>query len=137
MDESVMTPSTRTSPGAVLDLPVFKNQYSYGYITDHLFSKGFMDTQCSIGHEFQPRDSNWTSPNSINEEAVPRLVDAFLVHVHKKGPILDIKTGKEYANNAASDGLRWDAPSCLVVRLSHLYHGVFNSYNTNSYDACS
>ncbi|KAH7389223.1 hypothetical protein BKA64DRAFT_758445 [Cadophora sp. MPI-SDFR-AT-0126] len=108
MDENMMTPDGRTSPDAVIDWPVFKNQYPLGFITDSLFVHAYASlTPTSTSDEL-------SSP-SINEESVPRLVEVFLCRVHTKNPVLDIETARRYANAVAQHGLRWNGPSCLTL----------------------
>lgn len=50
-----------------------------------------------------------------DEERIPALVDVFLQNVHTKNPILDVESLVKQARRFASEGLGWDAWSCLVL----------------------
>lgn len=53
-----------------------------------------------------------------HDDFVP-LCRRFLDHVHPRNPILQKEELMSYALEVAANGLRWDADSCLVVRLSY------------------
>lgn len=55
-----------------------------------------------------------------NEEHIPLLIDKFLQNVHTKNPVLDVEQLVKHARNIASQGLGWDAWSCLVLLASAL-----------------
>ena len=55
-----------------------------------------------------------------NEEQIPLLVDNFLQNVHTKNPVLDVEQLVKQARVVASNGLGWDAWSCLVLLASAL-----------------
>ena len=54
----------------------------------------------------------------IHDEAFVPLCRKFLTHVHTKNPILDGSLLEAYAMDCTEHGPKWDAPSCLVVRLT-------------------
>lgn len=66
-------------------------------------------------------DGQTTSSNSggvggsIQEEDFIPLSKRFLAYVHIKNPILDLAGYRSYVREAASNGIGWDGPSCLVV----------------------
>lgn len=111
LDENMLTPSARTSPDAVLDWPVFESCYVTGFITRELFDQNFIDDSRTDKSEHDISQSS----AFINEEAVPQLVEVFLTRVHIKSPILDPNIAREFGFKIAHEGLRWDAPSCLVL----------------------
>jgi len=49
-----------------------------------------------------------------------RLLHTFLEQVHIANPILDVPLVTDYLYQACVHGIGWDAPSCLVVRLSSI-----------------
>ena len=51
----------------------------------------------------------------LNEEQIPYLVDKFLENVHTKNPVLDVEQLVKQSRVIASNGLGWDAWSCLVL----------------------
>jgi hypothetical protein len=114
MDENMMTPACRTSPDAVLDWPKFEKQYPWGYITDSLFTEEFNGARATTAI-VEGRSGGPVTPASINEESVPRLVEAFLCRVHTKCPVLDVEVARNFARDVAQDGLRWNGESCLTV----------------------
>ncbi|PVH70328.1 hypothetical protein DL98DRAFT_504778 [Cadophora sp. DSE1049] len=117
-DENMLTPASQTSPDAVLDWPIFGNQFQWGYITDSLFTEGMARSKPAIVQKSST--SNFGSTAAINEEAIPRLVEVFLSRVHTKCPVLDIELARNYARDVAQDGLRWTGPSCLTLIMSAL-----------------
>lgn len=56
----------------------------------------------------------------IAGETLVPLCRKFLVHVHTRNPILDSRELMAAAARCAEHGLKWDAPSCLVVRIPGL-----------------
>ena len=108
-------PPCQTSPDATLAWPIFGGKYPRDYINECLFINEVEDPG--------PRDhmgsSNEVSSRAvrslIDEEAIPRLTEQFLMNVHIKNPILDVGVIREYARTVSQEGPRFDAPSCLVV----------------------
>ncbi|KAF7959439.1 hypothetical protein EAE96_001056 [Botrytis aclada] len=111
LDENMLTPSARTSPDAVLDWPVFESYYLKDVIIRELFDQEIVDDSRPDKSEHDVSQSS----AFINEEVVPQLVEVFLTRVHIKSPVLDPKTAREFGFKIALEGLRWDAPSCLVL----------------------
>lgn len=120
LDLNMMTPPCRTSPDAVLDWPVFESRYRSGYISDGLFTQGLRHEKPLETLAQLAPGSSFVSPSSINEESVPRLVEAFLARVHIKAPVLNVKIAREYSRTVAQEGVRWTGPSCLVLIMSAL-----------------
>jgi hypothetical protein len=54
----------------------------------------------------------------IQEELLIPLCRKFLLHIHPRNPILESDQLIAYAKDAAENGLKWNASSCLVVRWS-------------------
>lgn len=76
------------------------------------------DLQSWFMEEVQTEDRPIHRQKGIEEDASPEYVTQFLANVHTKNPVLDNKTMLLYARSIAENGLAWDGPSCLVVRLS-------------------
>ncbi|KAH9207667.1 hypothetical protein DL95DRAFT_482473 [Leptodontidium sp. 2 PMI_412] len=127
-DENMLTPASQTSPDAVLDWPIFENQFPWGYITDSLFTDGIEESKMTNVHN--ANTSNFGTPASINEEAIPRLVEVFLSQVHTKCPVLDIEIARNYARDVARDGLRWTGPSCLTINFEIALLGFLDPRKT-------
>ena len=53
---------------------------------------------------------------NLDLERCHRLWESFLENVHVKNPVLDEVKVRIYIGQVCSDGLKWDAQSCLVVR---------------------
>ncbi|CAG9978427.1 unnamed protein product [Clonostachys byssicola] len=52
---------------------------------------------------------------SIREDAIPGLVEKFLLYVHIKNPVLDHDKLRKYAKTVREEGPGWDGKSCLVL----------------------
>lgn len=123
--DELRIPPARTTPDAVLQWPIFGNLYPANYITDAVFEAHAEDeydpdSQDSIPYQHHPAKPRLSRSSGgggvgIDEDAIPDLVQKFLELVHVKNPILDTDTILSYAHHVAEEGLRWDAPSCLVV----------------------
>ena len=76
-----------------------------------------------VGVLFTPSESNDESDTftvaggllPLNEEQIPILVDRFLQNVHTKNPVLDVEQLVKHARTVASNGIGWNALSCLVL----------------------
>ena len=53
--------------------------------------------------------------HGIQEDSLVPLCRKFLAYIHPRNPILEADDLLVYAKSAAENGIRWDAPSCLVV----------------------
>lgn len=110
-------PPHRTSADNVLTWPVFGGKYHSNYLIQPLLSdKEFADPQLHAG-QTQERD-NFVLLNSLSpleEERIPALVDGFLQNVHTKNPVLDVETLVLKSREAATQGLKWDAWSCILL----------------------
>lgn len=67
----------------------------------------------------QPSNSSALNGSGIQEDAFAPLCRKFLTHVHPRNPILESNELIAHAKQATEYGIKWDAPSCLVVRALH------------------
>ncbi|KAI3546430.1 hypothetical protein CABS03_13053 [Colletotrichum abscissum] len=63
----------------------------------------------------QPSSSSTVNGSGIQEDAFVPLCRKFLTHVHPRNPILESNELIAYAKQATEYGIKWDAPSCLVL----------------------
>lgn len=68
----------------------------------------------------QPSNSSTVNGSGIQEDAFVPLCRKFLTHVHPRNPILESNELIAYAKQTTEYGIKWDAPSCLVVRALNL-----------------
>jgi hypothetical protein len=110
-------PPHRTTADNVLTWPVFGGKYHSNYLIQPLLSdKEFADPQLHSS-QTDERD-NFVLLNSLpplEEERIPALVDGFLQNVHTKNPVLDVETLVLKSREAATQGLKWDAWSCILL----------------------
>jgi hypothetical protein len=94
----------------VLSWPVFQRRFE-----DRLDIKSRLArSEAAISRRFsQPLDS--ISQITLDIETCSRLLESFLENVHIKNPVLDETEIRMYIQQTCSDGLGWDAQSCLVV----------------------
>ena len=76
--------------------------------------------------------SNDLHPQRLNLDlsACIRLLHNFLERVHIANPILNTSTVLDYFHQVCLHGLRWDAPSCLVVSFQSLNFHVWLPRNS-------
>ncbi len=105
-------PTCNTTADSVLTWPIFEARFPPEYLIDILLE--------SPSHK--PDQGVWsdtlTVPGGLEpipDERIPSLVDKFLEDVHTKNPILDVEALVRYGRRAVTNGLGWDAPSCLVL----------------------
>ncbi|KAF4970536.1 hypothetical protein FSARC_2445 [Fusarium sarcochroum] len=108
-------PSSKTNVDSILQWPIFGNRYPPNYLTDAVYELEAYDG--GEGHNLSSSKLGSTKTRSIgiDEDGISDLVRRFLDLVYIKNPILDIDTICAYTQNVVEDGLRWDAPSCLVL----------------------
>ncbi|KAH8734252.1 hypothetical protein BGZ61DRAFT_341832 [Ilyonectria robusta] len=111
-------PSSKTSPDAILQWPIFENRYPRNYMVDAVFMADMADD--SDVEELNPavktrRSNSRLKGSGIDEDQILDLVQRFLDLVHIKNPVLDPDTIWSYARRVVEDGLKWDSPSCLVL----------------------
>ena len=113
-------PSSKTNVDSILQWPIFGNKYPPNYLTDAVYELEAYDG--GEGHNLSTSKLGSTKTRSIgiDEDGISDLVRRYLDLVYIKNPILDIDTICAYTRDVVEDGLRWDAPSCLVVRLTPL-----------------
>ena len=111
--EFLQIPAQRTTADAVLRWEIFEDRYP---------PSALVGMQCSGGRAQDQDSSNdgetFTVRSSVlapNEEQIPSLIESFLRNVHTKNPVLDAEQLLRQARIVASDGLGWDAWSCLVL----------------------
>ncbi|KAK1823327.1 hypothetical protein LTR12_002176 [Friedmanniomyces endolithicus] len=111
--EFLQIPAQRTTADAVLRWEIFEDRYP---------PSALVGMQCSGGGAQDQDSSNegetFTVRSSVlapNEEQIPSLIESFLRNVHTKNPVLDAEQLVRQARIVASDGLGWDAWSCLVL----------------------
>ncbi|KAF2154469.1 hypothetical protein K461DRAFT_312359 [Myriangium duriaei CBS 260.36] len=102
----VQIPAQKTSADAVLTWPIFENRFPFNTLTDAVFQPH------ASGIDTKPPIRSVDLPP---EERIPGLVDKFLKNVHTKNPILDVELLLQQSRRIASEGLDWDAHSCLVL----------------------
>lgn len=105
-------PTCNTTADSVLTWPIFQGRFPNDYLIDVLLEGG----------SHKPDHTGWSDaivvPGGIEplaDERIPALIDKFLEDVHTKNPILDVEALVRYGRRAATSGLSWDAPSCLVL----------------------
>ncbi|KAK0342168.1 hypothetical protein LTR91_023843 [Friedmanniomyces endolithicus] len=116
--EFLQIPAQRTTADAVLRWEIFEDRYP---------PSALVGMQCSGGRAQDQDSSNdgetFTVRSSVlapNEEQIPSLIESFLRNVHTKNPVLDAEQLVRQARIVASDGLGWDAWSCLVLLAASL-----------------
>ncbi|KAF5027830.1 hypothetical protein F66182_57 [Fusarium sp. NRRL 66182] len=111
-------PSSKTSVDAFLQWPIFGKRFPPNYLTDAVYELDAYDEGESNGKTGRSSSrlcSSKAQPIGIDEDGIGDLVRRFLDLVHIKNPILDVDMMYAYTQNVIEDGLRWDAPSCLVL----------------------
>lgn len=112
-------PSHRTTSDTVLAWPVFDGRFpSMPLLGAFLGGKADEHSQ-----DEQQAAAYFTVDGGISsteEERLPILVDCFLQNVHTKNPILDVEALVLQVRRIASEGLRWDPWSCLVLMAAAL-----------------
>lgn len=107
-------PEHRSSADTVLTWEIFENRYPQNALIGSLFKS---ETP-GVDHSLLNDTDVFNSARGLNppdEERIPQLVDSFLQHVHTKNPILDVESLVKHARLSATEGLGWDAKSCLVL----------------------
>ena len=110
-------PPHRTTADTVLTWPIFEGKYHDNYLIQPLlYDKDIADPPLHPGSNLE-RDSYsmLTSLPPLEEERIPILVDAFLQNVHTKNPVLDVESLVLKSRDAATQGLGWDAWSCIIL----------------------
>ena len=120
-------PACRTTADTVLTWPVFNDNYTADCLIGGIFSPPVDPSQLGLSEEHCSKFSKigrglssdvFTASgglHTLSEEKIPSLIERFLQNVHTKNPILDVEALLRYGRSAAEHGLRWDAPSCLVL----------------------
>ncbi|KXJ97328.1 hypothetical protein Micbo1qcDRAFT_230011 [Microdochium bolleyi] len=108
--DQLRIPAGRTTPDCVLQWPIMHGRFPSYYLVDAVFEAETVEDSDEGSH-----GSRLGRLGSVDENAIVGLVHRFLELVHIKNPVLDVDTICAYARRVAEDGLRWDAPSCLVL----------------------
>jgi hypothetical protein len=117
--EFMEIPSSRTTADTILLWPIFEEKFPPEYLIAPLFQTNLENLD--DGSNMQQDETLLrfsaieASRPSFREYEVDELVEKFLLYVHIKNPILDVKTLKSYAQRVVEDGPGWDGGSCLVV----------------------
>ena len=110
-------PPHRTTADTVLTWPIFEGKFHENYLIQPLLcNKDIADPKLHPGSSLE-RD-NYSMLNSLaplEEERIPGLIDTFLQNVHTKNPVLDVETLVLKSRDAATQGLGWDAWSCILL----------------------
>ncbi|KAF7550236.1 hypothetical protein G7Z17_g5842 [Cylindrodendrum hubeiense] len=112
-------PSSKMSPDAILQWPIFENQYPRNYMVDAIFMADIHDDDSDV-EDMNPeiktqRHNSRMKGSGIDEDQILDLVQRFLDLVHIKNPVLNPDTVWSYARRVVEEGLEWDSSSCLVL----------------------
>lgn len=99
-------PSSRSSPDAILQWPIFEGYFEPDCLVNTLFEAE--STSGGLEHLSSSRGTH-------QDDEIVWLVDNFLVNTHIKNPILDADTLTEYVQIVVENGAQWDDITCLVV----------------------
>ena len=110
-------PPHRTTADTILTWSIFQGTFRENYLIEPLlYDPEVSDPQI---HQSGADDRDtFTMINSLaplEDQKIPSLVDNFLQNVHTKNPILDVETLVLKSREAATQGLGWDAWSCLLL----------------------
>ncbi|RYP91458.1 hypothetical protein DL770_002397 [Monosporascus sp. CRB-9-2] len=110
------SPYMATRCESILRWPVFKGtiEEEDAKIQSFLFES---DAAATLSDCALPRASSTSLPG-IEENAFVPLCRKFLTHVYPRNPVMEKEHLISYAKDAAANGLKWDASSCLVVRFA-------------------
>ncbi|KAK4551624.1 hypothetical protein LTR86_011048 [Recurvomyces mirabilis] len=112
--EFLQIPTQRTTADAVLTWEIFERRYP----PSALIGVHFTRVSRLQDRESAPSDDTFTVHRGTlapREEQLPALIESFLQNVHTKNPVLDTDQLVRQARMISSDGLSWDAWSCLVL----------------------
>ncbi len=110
-----------TSTGKCEDLlewDIFEGKYHRSETETLIFNPDAIHhSQQGLGSsvEADPDRRSTCGWRGVQEEDILRLIQRFLANVHIKNPILNADDIKRMGKDVMEHGLRWDAPSCLVV----------------------
>ena len=109
-------PGGRSGADNILTWPIFQGAYPPEHLIEPLFN---VRAATEAGNTVRSSSNNHSFPpgtfQPLSDERIPGLIDRFLQNAHTKNPILDVESLVRYGRDAAENGLRWDAPSCLVL----------------------
>lgn len=106
-------PTCNSTADSILTWPIFQGKFPSNFLIKDLLEHGSHKPD----HEGQ-WSGDIAKPGEIQplaDDMIPSLIDKFLELVHTKNPILDAEALVRYGRRAATAGLGWDAPSCLVL----------------------
>lgn len=112
-------PAHRTTADTVLGWDIFEGKYPPMALIGCLFTS----TEENFSPDLVSRSDSFCVAGGLtplNEEQMPLLVDKFLENVHTKNPVLDVEQLVKQVRSIASNGIGWDAWSCLVLLASAL-----------------
>jgi len=119
--EYLHIPACRTSPGKILQWPIFEAEYPANCLDESFVLSS--EASADQGPTDGPCRSSWKSNGGrsshgsfgVQEEEIEGLIEDFLAGVHIKNPILHPDSLRLYARNVAENGPQWDSKTCLVV----------------------
>ncbi|KAH8649343.1 hypothetical protein BX600DRAFT_112758 [Xylariales sp. PMI_506] len=114
-EDEIYISSSFSSTDSILAWPFFESQLGKANLSQELF---IADHEKAKRFDTNPHNSpedGYIHRAGIREDDIPVLISRFLNLVHTKNPILETDTLKSYAADIIENGLRWDAPSCLVL----------------------
>ncbi|EXJ90828.1 hypothetical protein A1O1_03933 [Capronia coronata CBS 617.96] len=120
-DEELRIPSARTSADNVLLWPIFEQRYQAHFFVSGLFTRSFhagngnQGSQTFLNPGLRLNSTTNVSMGISIEENVVEHVEAFLMLVYPKNPVLDPVKLRRYAQAVEENGIGWNDESCLVL----------------------
>ena len=117
-------PPHRTTADTILTWSIFQGTFRENYLIEPLlYDPEVSDPQIhQCGSDDRDTFTMINSLAPLEDQKIPSLVDNFLQNVHTKNPILDVETLVVKSREAATQGLSWDAWSCLLLLTCALGH---------------
>jgi Fungal Zn(2)-Cys(6) binuclear cluster domain len=110
-------PPHQTTADTILTWPIFENKFTENFLIEPLLTDPAVSDPQLYARSGSNEDNYAmiASLAPLDEERIPSLVDHFLQNVHTKNPVIDVETLVQRSRLAATQGLGWDAWSCLVL----------------------
>lgn len=103
----------------ILEWPIFEGRFRRSETEALIFNPDLAHEGPSDQHSSFSVESDSVRrcrpSRGVQEEDMMGFIREFLANVHIKNPILDADDVQRMAKDALEHGLKWDAPSCLVV----------------------
>ncbi|PVH85798.1 hypothetical protein DL98DRAFT_37513 [Cadophora sp. DSE1049] len=117
-DHYLTIPSSRTSPDATLQWPVFENKYPPNFVIRAVLNDRDgcedLDTR-GLGRLDLQAIRSRGAKLGIGEDGTMELVNRYLNFVHVKNPIVDASMIRQHARVMMEEGPGWNDESCLVL----------------------